>query len=139
MYAPCSGRIARVSRYSSLVIDVAFRVRCYHHLCPDFPDRSAKRHRLVPTGLFRVRSPLLAESRLISFPPGTEMFQFSGLASRTYVFSSGYSASRVGFPIRTPSDQSLFASSPEDFVGCHVLRRLLPPRHSPCALIRLTI
>ena len=32
------------------------------------------------TGLFRGRSPLLAESRLISFPPGTEMFQFPGFA-----------------------------------------------------------
>ena len=32
-------------------------------------------------GLFPVRSPLLGESRLISLPPGTEMFQFPGLAS----------------------------------------------------------
>ena len=32
-------------------------------------------HRLVP-----FRSPLLWESRLISFPPGTEMFQFPGFA-----------------------------------------------------------
>ena len=32
-------------------------------------------------GLFPVRSPLLGESRLISVPPGTEMFQFPGLAS----------------------------------------------------------
>lgn len=32
------------------------------------------------TGLVRVRSPLLAESRLMSFPPGTEMFQFPGFA-----------------------------------------------------------
>ncbi len=31
------------------------------------------------TGLVRVRSPLLAESLLMSFPPGTEMFQFLGL------------------------------------------------------------
>ena len=31
-------------------------------------------------GLVRVRSPLLTESRLISFPPGTEMFQFPGFA-----------------------------------------------------------
>ena len=31
--------------------------------------------------LFPVRSPLLRESRLISFPPGTEMFHFPGLAS----------------------------------------------------------
>ena len=30
--------------------------------------------------LFPVRSPLLGESRLISFPPATKMFQFAGLA-----------------------------------------------------------
>ena len=34
----------------------------------------------VRFGLLRVRSPLLAQSRLISLPPGTEMFQFPGLA-----------------------------------------------------------
>ena len=33
-------------------------------------------------GLFPFRSPLLRESRLISLPPGTEMFQFPGFASR---------------------------------------------------------
>ena len=33
------------------------------------------------TGLVRFRSPLLAESRLMSFPPATEMFQFAGFAS----------------------------------------------------------
>src|SRR5690606_29098839 len=32
-------------------------------------------------GLLPFRSPLLRESRLISLPPGTEMFQFPGLAS----------------------------------------------------------
>ena len=31
-------------------------------------------------GLFPFRSPLLGKSRLFSFPPGTKMFQFSGLA-----------------------------------------------------------
>ena len=44
-----------------------FRVRGYHPLWPDFPDRSsrttAKTHRLI-----RFRSPLLSESRLISVP-----------------------------------------------------------------------
>ena len=39
------------------------------------------------TGLIRFRSPLLAESLLMSFPPGTEMFQFPGFASSTYGFS----------------------------------------------------
>ena len=42
------------------------------------------------TGLVRVRSPLLTESRLMSFPPATEMFQFAGFASTAYVFSGRY-------------------------------------------------
>ncbi len=42
-------------------------------LRPHDPGRCPARFRLVP-----VRSPLLRESRLISFPPGTEMFQFPG-------------------------------------------------------------
>ena len=33
---------------------------------------------LLRFGLFPVRSPLLGESRLLSLPPGTEMFQFPG-------------------------------------------------------------
>jgi hypothetical protein len=49
----------------------------YHALMPGCrphdPGRCSVRFRLVP-----VRSPLLRESRLISFPPGTEMFQFPG-------------------------------------------------------------
>ena len=38
------------------------------------------------TGLVRFRSPLLTESRLMSFPPATEMFQFAGFASLPYGF-----------------------------------------------------
>jgi hypothetical protein len=37
-------------------------------------------------GLVRFRSPLLAESRLMSVPPATEMFQFAGFASPPYEF-----------------------------------------------------
>jgi hypothetical protein len=37
-------------------------------------------------GLIRVRSPLLTESRLMSVPPATEMFQFAGFASSSYEF-----------------------------------------------------
>jgi hypothetical protein len=38
-------------------------------------------------GLFPVRSPLLRESLLLSFPPVTKMFQFTGFPLHTYVFS----------------------------------------------------
>ena len=47
-----------------------FRVRGYHPLWPDFPDRSTN-YSIITHRLFPVRSPLLRESRLISFPAGT--------------------------------------------------------------------
>jgi hypothetical protein len=69
-------------------------------LHPDFPygavTRSGAPFQTLPvskteaTGLVRFRSPLLTESRLMSFPPATEMFQFAGFASLTYGFSQGY-------------------------------------------------
>ena len=41
----------------------------------------------------------------------------------------------IGFPIRTPPDQSFIASSPRHFAGLHVLHRLTVPRHPPYTLI----
>ena len=53
-----------------LVPQVSFRVRGYHPLWQDFPDLSTKK--LAKTHwLLQFRSPLLSESRLISFPPLT--------------------------------------------------------------------
>ena len=64
---------------SSSVPHQGFRVRGYHPLWRAFPDTSAnagaKTRRLFP-----FRSPLLRESRLISVPLVTEMFQFSRFA-----------------------------------------------------------
>ena len=123
---------------SSLVPLTCFRVRGYHPLWPDFPDRftstQAKARRLVP-----FRSPLLRESRLISVPPVTEMFQFSGFAPSLLCIQSEVTSKRPGFPIRTSADQGPFAGSPQLIAGCHVLRRLSLPRHPPHALIRLTL
>jgi hypothetical protein len=62
-------------------------IRGYHPLRPVFPDSSGCSS--MATGLVRVRSSLLAESRLMSFPPVTEIFQFTGFASLTYGFSQG--------------------------------------------------
>ena len=41
---------------------------------------------LLRFGLLRFRSPLLSESFLLSFPPGTKMFQFPGFPPYPYVF-----------------------------------------------------
>jgi hypothetical protein len=66
----------------------ALPVRGCHPLWRTFPDASGSLS--IATGLVRVRSPLLTESRLMSFPPGTEMFQFPGFASNPYVFRIRY-------------------------------------------------
>jgi hypothetical protein len=44
---------------------------------------------------------------------------------------------RVGFPIRTSPDHGLVSTSPGLIAAAHVLRRLLAPRHPPCALVLL--
>ena len=68
-------------------------VRGCHPLWPAFPDGSGSDARA--TGLVPFRSPLLGESRLMSFPPATEMFQFAGFASTLF---KGRYRSRGGFP-----------------------------------------
>ena len=96
-----------------LVPQKSFPVRGYHPLWPDFPFRSskssAKEHRL-----FRFRSPLLSESRLMSFPRATEMFQFTRFATVAYVFSQSYSL-RSGFPHSEISGSKLICQLPEAY------------------------
>jgi hypothetical protein len=92
-------------------------------------------------GLIPFRSPLLRESRFLSFPRATKMFQFARLPPPA-LFDSGRGTRalpRVGFPIRTPRDQRMVSSYPGLFAAAHVLHRLLAPRHPPCALSLLIV
>ena len=99
--------ISRVPRYSGTCHESAgCRLRGSHPLWPIVPDRST--NMLVgnspalrpdrpynPTvqarwfGLFRVRSPLLAESLLFSVPAGTEMVHFPALSSTRLCIQRG--------------------------------------------------
>ena len=65
------------------------------------------RFRLVP-----VRSPLLGESLLFSFPQVLRCFSSPGWLQHTYVFSVWWPAlfTGAGFPIRTSTDQSCVAA-----------------------------
>ena len=108
-----------------------FRLRDCHPLWSSFPARSAVFRKT--TGLVRVRSPLLTEFRLISFPPATEMFQFAGFASPTYGFGRGYRL-RGGLPHSEIPGSKPARGSSGLFAACHVLHRLLAPRHPPDAL-----
>lgn len=91
------------------------------------------RFRLIP-----FRSPLLGESRLISFPSGTEMFQFPEFTlARLYIQRGVIALCDAGFPIRRSPDYSLCSGSPKLFAATYVLHRLLMPRHPPYALSSL--
>src|SRR3989304_517507 len=78
------------------------RIRDCHPLWFNFPKDSASRQffnspvrgpttpqgRPPRFGLFRFRSPLLTKSIFLSFPVGTEMFQFPTLATCGYEFTT---------------------------------------------------
>ena len=150
MVLPDSHGVSRAPRYSGIPQSVSrFCVRAFHPLWKNFPDPSATlRHPLVgllqPPSL-RKNSGLgssafarryLRNLYLISSPPGTEMFQFSGFAS---LCRDDGVLPPPGFPIRISSDQSLFSGSPKLFAADRVLLRLSAPRHPPFALSSLTI
>ena len=54
-----------------------------------------------------------------------------------YLFDSVYVTLAGGFPHSEICGSKLICSSPQLIAACHVLLRLLMPRHSPYALIRL--
>src|SRR4249919_1707315 len=120
MVPPYSDRVSRAPPYSSSS-SWPFHILGYHRLWPTFPGRFTKT--TITSGLVPVRSSLLGESRLISFPTVNEIFQFTAFASSTYVFSAGY-LQRGGFPHSDISGSMSVADSPELFAGCHVLHRL---------------
>ena len=115
MVLPDSNRVSRVPLYSGTTRGpLGFRLRGYHPLWPAFPGRSTNRTvsvaasaeatrwsynpvRTTPAGLHTYRlgsSPRsLATtsgiSDLISFPEGTEMFQFPSFATPSLCIQPG--------------------------------------------------
>ena len=77
---------------------------------------------------------------MISSPPATEMFQFAGLPPPG-LFDSARGdrvLTTVGFPHSDIPGSTFARNSPRLFAACHVLHRLLAPRHPPRALCSLT-
>ena len=87
---------------------------------PPLPNESHDPLEATPAGLalrefrlFRVRSPLLAESLLLSFPPGTEMVHFPGLALASLCIQLAVTSKNwPGSPIRKSRGHGLFAPRP---------------------------
>ena len=76
---------------------------------------------------------------VIYLPPGTEMVHFPGLAhTRLCIQRAVMGVHPTGFPHSEIPGSKLACSSPRLIAACHVLLRLLAPRHSPYALSSLT-
>ena len=135
MVLPDSRGISRVPRYSGSVLPQAkFRLQGSYLLRPAFPDRSPTLPRshswtshnpgvhALRFRLLRVRSPLLTESLLFSFPQGTEMFQFPWCAPvmpmdsacSAWLFAMRvppFGHPRIDARLQLPEALSLFATS----------------------------
>ena len=94
----------------------------------------------VGFGLMRFRSPLLSQSRFLSFPSGTEMVHFPEFArARLWIHRAVRRFYQRGFPHSEIPGSKPACGSPRLIAACHVLHRHLLPRHPPCALSNLTI
>ena len=76
----------------------------------------------------------------LSFPPGTEMVHFPGFArAHLWIQWAVRRFYRRGLPHSEIPGSKPACGSPGLIAACHVLHRLLLPRHPPCALSSLTI
>ena len=67
------------------------------------------------------------------------MFQFRRFPSYAYLIQRRMTEyCSAGFPHSEISGSKPMCASPKLIAACHVLLRLLMPRHSPCALFSLT-
>ncbi len=132
---------------------VHFPLRGYHTLWPRFPAGSPSlrignstyavlQPRCVNTSVWAVPISLAATFGIsvIYFPPGTEMVHFPGLAhTGLYIQPAVTGVHHVGFPHSDIPGSKPACGSPRLFAACHVLHRLLAPRHPPYALSSLII
>ena len=89
----------------------SFSYLCWSHVGVRTPEK------YLWFGLYRFRSPLLAVSISLSFPPLTEMFHFSGYRELFPTFPIKGASEKddavlptPGYPIRKSPDQSVFAT-----------------------------
>ena len=104
------------------------------HVRSPNPDMHARRF-----GLFRFRSPLLPKSLVVFSSSGyldVSVHRVPCLKLCIYLRSTGVCP--AGFPHSDICGSMCICHSPQLFAAYHVFRRLLVPRHPPCALLRFT-
>ena len=132
---------------------ISFRLQGSHLLWPRFPAGSSScqfgnstyavlQPPNASTWVWAVPISLAATFGIsvIYFPPGTEMVHFPGLAhTRLCIQRAVTGVHPVGFPHSEILGSKPACGSPRLIAACHVLHRLLAPRHSPYALSSLII
>ncbi len=132
---------------------IGFQLQGSHLLWPRFPAGSLNRRFgnstyavLQPPGIntevWAVPISLAATFGIsvIYFPPGTEMVHFPGLAhTRLCIQRAVTRVHLAGFPHSEILGSKPACGSPRLIAACHVLLRLLAPRHPPYALSSLII
>ena len=150
MVPPVSHGVSRVPRYSGSDLKcIAFRLRGSHPLWQAFPDLSTKLalrdDRPQPR---RINPSVWPLPRSLATTCGISVDVFSS----PYLDVSVQAVPHVtlwiqatlpeycsgGFPHSEIHGSKPICGSPWLIAACHVLHRLLMPRHSPCALISLT-
>ena len=141
--SPSMASLSRLFSYGSrCVLDSVLRLVCHlSHVSSHNPVYTKLAGRVyIRFRLFPVRSPLLGESRLLSFPEGTEMFHFPSFTSSGYLlFRTMKGLILFGFPHSEIPGSMPVSGSPRLIAAIHVLRRLPTPRHPSHALLHLTI
>ena len=148
---PCSHGVSRVPRYSGYPLTYSsFRIQDSHLLWLAFPHHSPKSYMLYA-------GPYPGNLGLPVWPPPRSLATTCGIS--VDVFSSPYLDVSVqavplvrlwihrtmteycsaGLPHSVIRGSKLMCSSPRLIAAYHDLRRLLMPRHPPCALYSLTI
>ncbi len=139
MVPPYSDRIPRVPPYSSSSQQVCFRVRDYHPVPSDFPDRSTNTQADSDSGLLPVRSPLLGGISVDFFSSGyldvsVPPVRLVNLCIQLTIVCRN----TLGFPIRTSPGQRFisprrrFSQISTSFIASDCRG------HPPCTLSRLT-
>ena len=141
-------------RYRTMESDI-FRIRGFHAVSRAFPDASAtyrfshQLHGSSPCGpatpykgfrLLRVRSPLLAQSLLISLPALLRWFTSRSIAPPQYLLPArGVCLAAYGLPHSAICGSQDVCSSPQLFAAYRGLLRRTAPRHPPQTSSCLTI
>ena len=149
MVHPSSLRIPRVRRYSGYCLLTS----CFAYVILtlfDAPSHVLRLHSmmrftvLTPSILLRMVWPLplsLATTRGISFDFSSSGYLDVSVPRVPHAYLciqyTFHDSSPWEFPHSDICGSKLICSSPQLFAACHVLHRLLMPRHSPYALVRL--